>query len=287
MGGGEEKQIMEQEKTLNISAIQMSSIIGDKYKNFDKLQTLVERDITDNVDVIILPEVWTVGWDCREFRKTAEYIDSSETVALLSDIAKKYKACILGGSFIEKVDEQTFLNTCPVIDREGKLIAKYSKNHLYSSYGADENKYVKTGDCPVMIDIDGIKTGLTICYDIRFPEIFRAYRKLGAELLVNMAAWGLKKPIPWETMTRCRAIENQAYMVALTQSGQISDTEWNIGHSRIFDFLGETISEIKDQKEGAMSVTVNFSKLRKYREECQIMNDLRASYEVKYYETVH
>lgn len=286
MGGGEEKQIMEQ-KTLKISAIQMCSEIGDKYKNFEKIQQLIERDVTKDVDVIILPEVWTVGWSCRHFRDSAEFIEKSETVNLLSEIAQNYKTYILGGSFIEKIDDETYLNTCPVLDREGKLIAKYSKNHLYSSYGADENKYVKVGESPVMIDIDGIKTGLTICYDIRFPEIFRAYRKLGAELLVNMAAWGLKKPIPWETMTRCRAIENQAYMIALTQSGPIVDEEWNIGHSRIFDYLGETITEIKDQKQGAMSVTINFDNMRKYRTECQIMNDIRNSYEVKYYEKVY
>ncbi len=277
---------MEEEKTLNISAIQMSSKIGDKYFNFEKLLHLIKRDVKKDVDVIILPEVWTVGWNCKFFRDSAESLSDSETVNLLSSVAKEYNAYVLGGSFIEKIDDNTYLNTCPVIDREGKLVAKYSKNHLYSSYGADENKYITPGEFPVLVDIDGIKTGLTICYDIRFPEIFRAYRKAGAELLVNMAAWGLHKPLQWETLTRCRAIENQAYMVALTQSGQISEDEWNIGHSRIFDYLGNTISEITDQKEGAMSVTVDFSKMREYRHECLIMNDIKSSYEVKYYEKV-
>ena len=96
-------------------------------------------------------------------------------------------------------------------------------------------------------------SGLTICYDIRFPEIFRAYREAGADLLVNMAAWGSKKPIPWEYLTGARAVENQCYMIALTQSGKIKDNEYNIGHSRIFDYCGETIAEIKDQREGIMS----------------------------------
>ena len=275
---------MEKEKNLNISAIQMCSEIGNKYKNFEKVSQLIHCDVNKEVDIIILPEVWTVGWDCRYFRQSAEYLGNSETVNLLSKIAKEYNSYILGGSFIEKIDDNTYLNTCPVIDRQGKLIAKYSKNHLYSSYGADENKYITTGSSPVMVNIDGIKTGLTICYDIRFPEIFRAYRKAGVELLINMAAWGLHKPIAWETLTRCRAIENQAYMVALTQSGQISESEWNIGHSRIFDYLGNTVAEIKDQKEGAMSVKINLSQMRQYREECLIMNDIKNSYEVKYYE---
>lgn len=276
-----------EEKTLNISAVQMCADIGNKYNNFKKVQYLAERDINNgDVDVIVLPEVWTVGWHCSNFIKSAEPAETNETLDFLSELARKFNAYVLGGSYIEKNNEQYF-NTCPVFDRNGKLVAKYSKMHLYSSYGADENKYITAGYSPVMIDIDGIKTGLTICYDIRFPEIFRAYRKAGAELLINMAAWGLHKPIPWETLTRCRAIENQAFMVALTQSGKITDDEWNIGHSRIFNYTGETIVEIKDQNEGAISASLDFALLRKYRKECQIMNDIAESYEVKYYEKIH
>ena len=275
-----------EEKTLNISAIQMSADIGNKYNNFKKIKYLVERDVSEDVDVIILPEVWSVGWSCSYFERCAEPAESNETLEFLSGIAKEYNSYVLGGSYIEENNGQYF-NTCPAFDRNGELIAKYSKMHLYSSYGADENKYITCGKSPVMIDIDGIKTGLTICYDIRFPEIFRAYRKAGAELLVNMAAWGLHKPIPWETLTRCRAIENQAYMIALTQSGKITDEEWNIGHSRIFNYTGETLAEIKEQNEGAMSAVLNFSPLRKYRSECRIMDDIAESYEVKYYEKVH
>jgi predicted amidohydrolase len=131
-----------------------------------------------------------------------------------------------------------------------------------------------------MVNLNGINVGLTICYDIRFPEIFREYRKNGADLLVNMAAWGSKKPIPWETLTRARAIENQAYMIALTQSGQINENEWNIGHSRIFDYVGETVAEIKDQKEGIMSCEINFSSMYDYRKTCTVMKDICDNYEV-------
>ena len=132
-----------------------------------------------------------------------------------------------------------------------------------------------------MVDIEGIKTGLTICYDIRFPEIYRAYRIAGADLFINCAAWGLKKPVPWECMTRCRAVENQTFMVALTQSGYIENGEWNIGHSRIIDYKGETLSEITDQKEGAMSAVLDFTPMYEFREKCTCLNDIRKNYEVK------
>lgn len=268
------------QKEINISAIQMCSKIGDKKTNFKKVIELIDRDIKSDIDIIVLPEVWTVGWSPKHFRESAEYIENSETVNFLSQIAKDYNAYIIGGSFIEKTNRNTYLNTCPVLNRNGKLIAKYSKNHLFSYYGSDEGKFVSIGDNPVMVDIDGIKTGLTICYDIRFPEIYRAYRKAGADLFINAAAWGLNKPIPWECMTRCRAVENQTYMVALTQSGHIEGEEWNIGHSRIIDYKGESISEIKAQKEGAMSAHINFNEMYEFRNKCTILNDIKESYEV-------
>ena len=71
---------------------------------------------------------------------------------------------------------------------------------------------------PVIVDLEGIKIGLTICYDIRFPEIYRAYRKANADILVNMAAWPLSRAIHWDSLTQARAVENQTYMVALTQT---------------------------------------------------------------------
>lgn len=266
-------------KIKKVSAIQMNAKLRDKKANFEKVQTLIERDIKDS-DIIVLPEVWTCGWAPRFFQESAEDLNNSETIEFLSGIAKKHNAWIIGGSFITK-DKNKFYNTCPVINREGKLVAAYSKNHLFSYYGCDEGKFISTGSNPVMVNIEGINAGLTICYDIRFPEIYRAYRKAGADLFINCAAWGLKKPVPWECMTRCRAVENQTFMVALTQSGYIENDEWNIGHSRIIDYKGESLNEIKDQKEGAVTAVLDFEPMYEFREKCTCMNDIRKTYEVK------
>ncbi len=271
-------------KSLKISAIQMNAKIGDKKANFDKVSALIERDI-DTTDVIILPEVWTCGWAPRVFQDSAEDLNDSDTIKFLSRIAKEHNCWIIGGSFITKRDNH-FYNTCPVINRDGKVVTTYSKNHLFSYYGCEEGKFVDTGKSPVMVNIDGIKVGLTICYDIRFPEIYRAYRKAGADLFVNCAAWGLSKPIPWECMTRSRAVEEQTYMVALTQSGFIENDEWNIGHSRIIDYKGETISEIKDQKEGAMEAVLDFEPMYEFRDKCTCLNDIKETYEVQYEENI-
>lgn len=280
----------EVEKKLKILAIQMSSVIGNKAANFEKVRTLIQNNIQPDTDVIILPEVWTVGWKCSEFQNSAETLKDSETVAFLSELAKKYNTNIIGGSFITEVNSkqetvnrnsahQKYYNTCPVINRQGELVATYNKMHLFSYYGCLEGSYVSPGQNPVLVDLDGVKIGLSICYDIRFPELYREYRKSGADLLINMAAWPLSRAIHWESLTRSRAVENQCFMVALTQSGLIENDEYNLGHSRIIDYQGETVTEIT-QGEGAMLAELKFNDIYEFRNKCTVLKDIHPKYEV-------
>ncbi len=272
---------METKSGLKLSALQLNSVTGNKQANIEKVNNFITQNLAHDTDILILPEVWTVGWACDEFPKSAEAAnEQSPVIKLLSAIAKKYNTYVLGGSFIRKDTDGRLYNSSPVFNRSGNLIAIYDKNHLYSYCGCREGSYITPGDKGLIVDVDGIKTGITICYDIRFPEIFREYRKLGAKLLVNMAAWGLEKPVPWEVLTKARAIENQAYMVALTQCGAIDVNNSNIGHSRIIDYLGNTISEIKNQQEGFMTAVINFDEMEKYRNQCTILKDVKDSYEV-------
>ena len=294
-------------KSLKILAIQMSSIIGDKWENFSKIVDLIEKNIKKGTDIIVLPEVWTVGWKPSEFKNSAEDLDNSETIEFLSELAIKYNVNIIGGSFIvrkqgtgnrkQNINEiknlvssspfplsSSLFNTCPVINRDGELIATYDKMHLFSYYSCDEGKFIENGKNPVMVDIDGVKIGLSICYDIRFPEIYRTYRKAGADLLLNMAAWPQSRAVHWEALTKARAIENQCFMVALTQSGLIEENkngeEWNLGHSRIINYNGEVVSEIKEG-EGAMFAEIKFKEMYDFREKCTVLLDIHDTYDVK------
>lgn len=276
--------------SLKILAIQMSSKIGDKKANFHKIMDLIHNNIKKGTDIIVLPEVWNVGWKPSEFESSAEDLDNSETIKFLSEIAQKYNVNIIGGSIIseqrtvnsERNDLSSLYNTCPVINRNGKLIATYDKMHLFSYYGCNEGKFIENGKNPVLIDIDGIKIGLTICYDLRFSEIYRAYRKAGADLLINMAAWPMTRAIHWEALTKARAIENQCFMVALTQSGLIEGNDYNLGHSRIIDYNGEVTSEIKnDVGEGAMFAELKFEEMYEFRKKCTVLLDIHDRYDVK------
>ncbi len=266
-------------KSLNVMAIQMSSELGDKFKNIEKIKTLVNDNVQKNTDVIILPEVWTVGWACKYFKDSAEDIKDSNVINTLSNLAKQHQVNIIGGSFISKKDNKLY-NTCPVINRNGELIATYDKCHLFSYYGDNEGDYITEGSNPVIVNIEGIKIGLTICYDIRFPEIYRAYAIEGADLMINMAAWGSKKEIPWVSMTHSRAVENQCYFVALTQSGAIENGEFNLGKSTIIDYKGENLADITS-KEGAISATLNFEEQNDFRAKCTVLKDIHKNYQVK------
>lgn len=270
---------MEKEK-IKISAIQMESIVGDKIANFKKVEKLINENITKNTDILILPELWNVGWACDKFIDSSEELKNSQTVEFLSQFAKKYNTNILGGSFVEKVDNNKYMNTCPVINRDGKLVTTYNKNHLFSYYDDSEGTYITRGDNPVMVNLEGVNIGLTICYDIRFPEIYRAYRKAGADILVNMAAWPLSRAIHWDSLTTARAVENQTYMVALTQTGTLPTGAKNLGHSIIYDYSGNTLDEI-NTKEGMISATISLNEMYEFRNNCTVLKDIQDSYEVQ------
>lgn len=265
-----------EKKKINISAVQMGSV--DKKSNFKKIEKILSN--ISKTDIIVLPEVWAIGWSCKNFISNAENIENSFTIDFLSQIAKDKNVNIIGGSFIQKVNEKTYYNSCPVINRKGELIAIYNKNHLYSYYGCDEGKYITPGNSAVMVTLDNVKFGLTICYDIRFPEIFRAYRKNEADVLINCAAWASTKPIPWDIMTKSRAIENQTYMVAVNQYGPLDDNGYNLGDTRIIDYNGNILSNIC-KGEGYIQSNLDLDEMYEFRQKCLILNDIKKTYEVE------
>ena len=271
---------MEKKKTkIKLLAIQMSSEIGQINNNIEKVEKLLDVSLSKQLaDFVFLPEVWTVGWDCNNCPYCAEELESSKSIYMLKNIAKKYSTNIIGGSIIEKKANGELSNTCPVINKKGELVCTYEKNHLFSYYGSNEGNYIKAGESPIIVQLDGIKIGLSICYDIRFPELYRAYRKAGADILVNMAAWGANKKIPWDSMTTSRAVENQTYFVALTQTGKLLDGE-NLGHSMILNYNGEILSEI-NKIEGGIYATIDLNEMYDFRKKCTILNDIKSSYEV-------
>lgn len=235
----------------NILAIQLCSKIGDYANNQKKVETLFEQAFLKHtdVDIVFLPEVWTLGWFTECFRCKAE--ENLSAVKFLSGLAKRYNTNIVGGSYIRYINNNgkiNYKNTCPVINRKGEVVANYDKIHLYSPDG--EAKAVAPGDKPLIVDIEGLCVGLSICYDIRFPELFRSYiaSDFPPHLLVNMSAWPKSRRIQYDAMAKSRAVENQCYFLALSQTGLIKDEVYNSGYSILVGPLGETLYSLNEDE---------------------------------------
>ena len=255
----------------------MRSVLGEKEKNFDKIRNLLSDYKKVKSDLIILPELFATGWYCDIYEKVAETEENSVTSEFLKGIAIEHNSNLIGGSFVRKDNDGSIKNTCPVFDRAGNLIAKYDKMHLYSYLGDTENLHSTAGSKPVIAKTDIGKIGLTVCYDIRFPEIYRCYAYGGADLLVNVAAWPKSRKVHWETLTRARAIENQSFMAAVSQTGEIQNGVYNLGYSAVYDPLGRTVASAAEE-ETVISAEIDFAEMKNLRENVKTLSDRHEKY---------
>ena len=258
---------------LKVLLVQNSAIIGNKKATFENVYSLLKQHEGEKIDLIIFSEVWSIGWYCSNFPKVAETLENSPTINVLKDIALSYKSNIIGGSLILQ-HENGFTNTCPVISKKGQLITTYDKMHLFSHKGSEENKYITTGNELKILNYKNTKIGLTICYDIRFPEIYREYSKHGVEIFVNMAAWSNKKPEHWEIMHRARAIENQCYMITVDQTGKITDKEYNLGNSMVINPWGDIEASLQSE-ESCLLYEIDTDKVKELRKNFPLISDRR------------
>lgn len=262
---------------VKVLIVQMQSVIGDKAANFSKIEKLLEGQESYSPDLVILSELFATGWNCDIYAEVAEKFENSEIMNFLKNIAKRFKSNVIGGSFARLDDDGTIKNTCPVFNREGEVIATYDKMHLYSYLGDTENLNSVRGTTPVIAKTDIGKIGLSICYDIRFPEIYRCYAYGGADILVNVAAWPLSRKLHWETLTTARAIENQSFMIAVSQTGEIQNGIYNLGHSAVLSPLGETIAAL-DYQEAVLKAEFDLDEMKKLRETVKTLSDKHEQY---------
>jgi nitrilase len=205
-------------------------------------------DGAGSVDLIVLPEVFAIRGNDVDLRAAAEALDGRQ-VKWLAETARRHTAWVLGGSILEREGGRIF-NTTVLVDRTGKVAATYRKLHLFEAT-LDSGKVVReqdvyeAGEHPVMADIEGWACGLSICYDVRFPELYRLYAKRGASLLFIPSNFTQNTgKFHWETLVKARAIENQCYVVAPNQCGANPVTGVaSYGHSLIVGPWGDVLAE--------------------------------------------
>ncbi len=255
-----------------ILIVQNAPQINVKAQNLKDIETMLKPHAGEHFDLIILPELFAVGWHPEAFIENAETIDNSPTIELLKNIAKNFNSNVIGGSYILKESDNIYRNACPFLDRNGNILGQYYKMHLFSHFKYNEGKYLKSGENGLIVNSDIGKIGLSICYDIRFPELFRTYASSDADLLVEVAAWPKYRKNHWETLAKARAIENQTYMIAVSQSGHIIDDEWNLGHSLVIEPYGKIISQT-DFEACTKTVEIDLSESKKLKQNFPILKD--------------
>jgi predicted amidohydrolase len=237
---------------LRVACVQLNAG-ADKPANLEKAETLVARAAATGADIVVLPEKWNAIGTPDVFRENAETVETGETFAALSSWARRHGVTIVGGSVTERREGREKLsNTCPVYDSQGELAGLYRKIHMFDvEVGGQvyrESEAEEPGEGPVVCDVEGWKLGLTVCYDLRFPELYRIEALEGAELITVPAAFTLfTGKDHWELLLRARAVENQLYVAAANQWGETSPGKSSYGRSLIVDPWGVVLAAAPDE----------------------------------------
>lgn len=209
-----------------------------KGENLDYALRLMDQAPTS--DLILLPEIWPSGFFCfDQYRAEAEEVNGP-TVRAFQKRAKDRECYILMGSFVEKEGEK-YYNTSLLLDPGGRMISRYRKIHLFG-YRSEEKKILAPGRELAVQDMPWGKTGLSTCYDLRFPEFFRKMTDVGAKFFLVVSAWPQVRLNAWTLFNRARAHENLAYLISCNCAGS-NNGERYAGHSMIVDPLGDIIAE--------------------------------------------
>ncbi|RAP23168.1 hydrolase [Candidatus Marinamargulisbacteria bacterium SCGC AG-343-K17] len=262
---------------LSVTAIQLSSG-EDVQKNLDEVNSQVDQ-LEESPNILVLPEVFNYRTESNHEDPYSEELDG-KSIQFLKQLAKGRGMHIIGGSITETGPNNKAYNTTVVINDSGQVIGTYRKMHLFDvSLGGksirESNRYM-SGNQPEIVDILGWKVGLSICYDLRFPELFRWYFKAGVDMVVIPSSFtyetGKKH---WHILCQARAIENQCYVIAPNQCGIGANNTNTFGHSLIINPMGEIMAEADDASNMSISAHLIKSSLDNIRRQFPIQEHQR------------
>lgn len=253
----------------SISIGQMDVQLGKPQANLQTVKAMTAEASRRGSDIVVFPELWSTGYDLEN---GADYATSTEAgiFAEVQQLAKTHQIAILG-SCLSDLGEGKIGNTAVYIDKTGQNLGEYSKTHLFRLMAEDQ--YLAAGQQKTMVETEGGLMGLTICYDLRFPELFRAYALAGAQLVFVPSEWPHPRLKHWQTLLRARAIENQMFIVACNRVGNSKGTDF-FGHSAIIDPWGETIIEGGEQ-EMLLTAVIDLDQVKEVRAKIPIFKDRR------------
>jgi predicted amidohydrolase len=224
-----------------------------KADNLATVERLVAEAAQAGAELVVLPEKWNAWGGADVLRANAERLEGGESVAALAGWARRHGITIVGGSITEEREGRERLsNTSPVLDADGELVAVYRKIHMFDvdvgGVAYRESEAEEPGEETVVCAAGGWRVGLSVCYDLRFPELYRILALDGAELVTVPAAFtAFTGKDHWELLLRARAVENQCYVAAPNQWGTYAPGKASYGRSLIVDPWGVVLAQAPDE----------------------------------------
>jgi omega-amidase len=249
-----------------LNLVQYSPEWENKDSNKDKLKKIISGSQLTKESVLVFPEMTLTGFT-MESNTFAEDL-KGESFRFFSELAAINKVHVIAG-LIEKGNDLNY-NTLIHINSMGELITSYRKIHPFSY--SSENKFYARGSKTVITEINNWKVGLSICYDLRFPELFRHYGKERVELILVIANWPISRIGQWSTLLSARAIENQCYVAAVNRTGNDLKLHYN-GYSGIYDPMGNEVAFLPDE-EKIISAEISKENVEQVRNKFPFLDDI-------------
>ena len=239
--------------------IQFKPTIGNKEINLKKVEHYIKKNADKKLDLVVLPEFFSTGVHHESFLNDYEDENGGNTIKTVCEYAKKYNTNIIAGTVIEGVNGKLY-NTSFAITRNGEIVDKYRKIHLFNYMGGTEGDRITAGDRLVVVDFDFGKVGLAICFDMRYPLHYKKLVQMGAEIIVLPTAWIVPNEVyddlesrkfavtTWEAMNKTRAYDNLVYLVSCNQCGRATDTMSGLGSSMIVAPTSQVLADAKDEQ---------------------------------------
>ena len=250
---------------MKIGLVQYNPVWENKEENKSKILNLVSANRED-VSLMVFPEMTLTGFTMKS-KEFAEDLDG-DSFNFFSELSKNKNVHCLAG--IIEVENGNYFNTLVHINNKGELVKKYHKIHPFS-YGKEDKNYTKGKNIQVT-QIEDFKIGLSICYDLRFPELYRFYAKERADALIAIANWPDTRIAHWRSLLKARAIENQCYVIGVNRVG--NDPKLNYpGYSSVYDPMGTELVSVKDY-EKIIVENIDKKKVCETRDNLPFLNDI-------------
>jgi omega-amidase len=249
-----------------VTLVQTPCIEGNRELNFGKVRHLLEgHSSNESVEFIAIHELFAIGFRYEDYAACGPGVPGP-TSEFLQELAEEYSAYTIA-SGIEKVDAR-YYNTLVIAKPSGDTLGLYRKIHPFQ----EEKTVFYGGNKIVLFSVKGIKVGVQICYDIRFPEVTRKLALEGAELVIIPAAFPDPRSSHWSTLVQARAIENQFYVAAVNRVGYGFDGKTFFGHSQVVDPYGVVLNRLNSE-ERIITTVGNTSTIKPVRSEIPCFED--------------